>query len=98
MLNFKKNLKYKNLIEENDFFDKKYYLKSYQEARLSNSTAIEHFCKEGLEKGYRPNDSFDPIWYANYYSHVKNSSLLPVIYFLTFGKDFKIEKRWSIIL
>ena len=87
MLNFKKNLKYKNLLEENDFFDEKYYLKNYQEARLSKLTAIEHFCKEGLEKGYRPNDSFDPIWYANYYSHVKNSSLLPVIYFLTFGKD-----------
>ena len=83
----KKNLKYKTLIEESNFFDEKYYLKQYQDARLSNFTAIEHFCKEGLEKGYRPNDSFDPIWYGNYYSHVKTSSLLPLIYFLTFGKD-----------
>ncbi|SFV68411.1 Glycosyltransferase [hydrothermal vent metagenome] len=83
----KKNLKYKTLIEESNLFDEKYYLKEYTDARLSNFTAIEHFCKEGLEKGYRPNDSFDPIWYGNYYSHVKNSSLLPLIYFLTFGKD-----------
>ncbi|CAA6819304.1 MAG: Glycosyltransferase [uncultured Sulfurovum sp.] len=87
MLNIKKNLKYKNLIDENNFFDEKYYLKTYQDARLSTLTAIEHFTKEGLEKGYKPNESFDPIWYANYYSHLKNSSFLPVVHFLTFGKQ-----------
>ena len=86
MLNLKKKLKYKNLIDENNFLDEKYYLKKYQDARLSKFTAIEHFCKVGLEKGYKPNELFDPIWYAKYYADVKNSSLLPVIYFLTLGK------------
>lgn len=87
MFNIKKDLKYKNLIDENNFLDVKYYLKRYQNARLSKFTAIEHFCKVGLEKGYKPNECFDPIWYANYYGHLKNSSFLPVIYFLTLGKN-----------
>jgi len=87
MLNIKKKLKYKDLLIENKFFDEKYYLQTYQDARLSKFTAIEHFCKEGMEKGYKPNDFFDPIWYEKYYSNVKNSSLLPVAYFLIFGKE-----------
>jgi len=89
MLNFKKNINYKKLLEEHNFFDEKYYLKQYREARVSKLTAFEHFCEEGLEKGYRPNDTFDPVWYANYYSHLKNASIPPLVYFLTIGKDEK---------
>lgn len=85
MLKFKKNIKYKSLVEESDFFDEQYYLKKYREARVSTLTAVEHFCEEGLERGFKPNDTFDPVWYANYYSHLKNSSIPPFIYFLTIG-------------
>jgi len=87
MINIKKNLKYKDLLSENEFFDEKYYLQTYQDARISKFTAIEHFSKKGMDKGYKPNEFFDPIWYGKYYSNVKESSLLPVIYFLTFGKE-----------
>lgn len=88
MLNLKKKSNHKELIQESNIFDEKYYLKEYKDARVSKFSAIEHFCKEGLERGSKPNNSFDPIWYGNYYSRQGKDALLPpLIYFLTFGKD-----------
>lgn len=76
----------KKLLEKNDFFDKIFYLRNYRDARLADSTPIDHFCAKGISEDYKPNAEFDPVWYRNYYQDVKENGGHPVLHYLLYGK------------
>jgi len=88
MLNIKKMMKlkkYKKIIQKSNFFDVKYYLKVNHDARISNETPLNHFCKIGLEKDRKPNKNFNPSWYKSFYPDVNESNLYPLIHFIRYG-------------
>ena len=80
-----KHLKYKKIIEDNNFFDLKFYLETYPDVGLSDLLPLEEFITIGLLKNRNPNKDFDATWYNNYYKDVKQSTIYPVIHFLMYG-------------
>ncbi|RUR32211.1 glycosyltransferase [Vreelandella nanhaiensis] len=77
----------KKILEKTNFFDKFYYLRSYQDSRLADESPLEHFIKVGLAEKRKPNKDFDPVWYLNNYPDVKDSGIHPLIHFLLHGRD-----------
>jgi len=77
--------KYQELVKKSNLFDKKFYLKTYRDARIADMTPLEHFIKIGLLENRKPNDFFDPIWYIKYYTDVEESGIFPFIHFLKYG-------------
>lgn len=76
----------KKLLEKTNFFDKIFYLRNYQDARLADSTPIDHYCARGISEDYKPNAEFDPVWYRNYYQDVKEDGGYPVLHYLLYGQ------------
>jgi len=81
----KERKKYINLIEKSGLFDEKYYLKHNRDARRTLEPTLEHFVKVGLQEDRKPNEAFDPIWYKEYYSDIKENGIYPFIHFLQYG-------------
>ena len=75
----------KSTIEESGLFDKKFYLKTYRDARKADDTIIDHFIKVGLPKNRKPNQYFDPIWYSEYYKDVKEDAIYPFVHYVLYG-------------
>ncbi len=77
----------KSTIEESGLFDKKFYLKTYRDARRADGTPLDHFVKVGLKEDRKPNQDFNPVWYREYYEDIKNDGIYPFIHYILFGKD-----------
>ncbi|TVU87591.1 glycosyltransferase [Vreelandella titanicae] len=77
----------KKLLKKTEFFDKVFYLRSYQDSRLADELPLDHFIKVGLAEKRKPNKEFDPVWYLNNYPDVKNSEMHPLVHFLLYGRD-----------
>lgn len=77
----------KQLLIKTEFFDKFFYLRSYQDSRLADELPLDHFIKVGLEEKRKPNKEFDPVWYLNNYPDVKDSDIHPLVHFLLHGRD-----------
>jgi GT2 family glycosyltransferase len=89
----------KSEIEKSNLFDKVFYLKTYQDVRVSDMSAIDHFVKHGLKENRKPNAEFDPSWYKEFYADVKESDTNPTIHYLQYGKDenrFQNEKELTL--
>ncbi|MCC4288863.1 HAD-IA family hydrolase [Vreelandella aquamarina] len=79
--------KLKALLENTSFFDKIFYLRQYQDARLSDASSIDHYITIGIKENRKPNQLFDPEWYLSNYPDVKEAGINPVIHFLLNGRD-----------
>lgn len=79
--------KLKALLENTSFFDKFFYLRQYQDARLSDASSIDHYITIGIKENRKPNQLFDPEWYLSNYPDVKEAGINPVIHFLLNGRD-----------
>ncbi|MDP5292271.1 glycosyltransferase [Oceanimonas sp. CHS3-5] len=77
--------KLRALLEKNNFFDSVFYLRKYQDARLSDANSIEHYIQIGFKENRKPNPSFDPEWYLSNYKDVKDAGINPVIHFIMHG-------------
>lgn len=77
--------KLKTLIESSHTFDRVYYLREFQDARLADMTPIEHYCKVGINEDRSPNGIFDPVWYRETYQDVKEDGSYPLVHFVRFG-------------
>lgn len=86
MKNIMKSKKLRALLEKNNFFDSIFYLRKYQDARLSDVNSISHYIEVGIKENRKPNPLFDPEWYLSNYQDVKNSGINPVIHFLIHGR------------
>lgn len=79
--------KLKKTIEESGFFDKVYYLRFNQDARLANLPPLEHYCQIGIIENRKPNQDFDPVWYMEYYTDIKEDGIYPFLHYVLHGKE-----------
>lgn len=56
-------------------FDASYYLLSHPEINTNLQSAFGNFLNTGASLGYKPNSWFDPVFYANRWSDLKNANL-----------------------
>ncbi len=82
----KKHPEYRNIIDRSGLFDANYYLENYDDARVSNRSVLEHYCKFGLDMDLKPNREFDPVWYREYYRDIKEDGGYPFIHYILYGK------------
>lgn len=80
-----KNKEIKKMLENHNFFDKIFYLRSNQDARLADATPMDHFLNVGLLENRKPNIEFDPEWYLTNYADVKEAGIFAVVHFLIHG-------------
>ena len=71
-------------------FDSFFYGQQYLGAYAGTLSPIEHFVQIGADRGYKPNATFDPTYYANAFADLKgkgfNSADL-LYHFLKYGLD-----------
>lgn len=81
----KLNLMAENIIETRKYFDEKYYLENYPEAKISGMSAVEHFAREGWKKGYNPSEKFDTNFYLTRYQDVARAGINPLLHYIQNG-------------
>lgn len=80
-----KDKKILKVLEQANIFDKFFYLRNYQDARLSDLSPIEHFVNVGIKENRQPNADFHPDWYLGNYPDVKSDSVSAVLHFILHG-------------
>jgi hypothetical protein len=84
----------KSEIEKSNLFDKVFYLRTYQDVRVSDMSAIDHFVKYGLQEDRKPNAEFDPVWYREFYVDLKADETFSFIdYMLNGQKENKFKNE-----
>lgn len=71
-------------------FDSFFYGQQYMGAYTGTLSSIEHFVQIGASRGYKPNATFDPVYYANAYADLKgkNFDSADLLYhFMQYGLD-----------
>lgn len=69
-----------------DNFDADYYLKSNEDVRNSNCSAIEHYFNIGWKEGRNPCSWFNVKFYLSEYKDINNSELEPFCHYLEQGQ------------
>ena len=64
---FKNNINEYLSVYSNDLFDRKYYLETYLEVKISGADPLLHYITEGWLKGYNPSPYFDNNSYIEKY-------------------------------
>lgn len=70
------------LIERSQFFDARWYLKTYPEVHINPA---EHYLTEGWKKRYNASKRFNTQRYIDRYPMVLEKNINPLIYFETIG-------------
>lgn len=69
-------------------FDPFFYGQQYMGAYAGTLSPIEHFVQIGADRGYKPNATFDPTYYANTFADLKGLNSADLLYhFMKFGLD-----------
>ena len=89
MLFTKKIRQLKKTISKSGLFDAAYYLKEYREARTGDYSALDHYCKFGIKKDFKPNANFDPEWCRELYNNVKLDWEFPIEHYIK--HELKVE-------
>ncbi len=79
-------IKLKKIILKSGLFDEDYYIKNYRNARISLLSPIDYYCKYGINEDHNPNETFDVIWYKNYYEDINLNGIYPLKHFILHGK------------
>ncbi len=79
------NIKGYKSIKENQLFDIGYYLKNYQDVRLSGADPIMHYIYYGAAEGRNPSPNFDSDSYLKSNSDVKRLNLNPLVHYALYG-------------
>lgn len=80
-----------NLINNSNFFSKKYYLKNYPDVKDLDMDPVVHYILFGYLKGYNPNFNFDNNAYIDANSDVKKAEINPLLHYLRWGVEEKRE-------
>ena len=59
--------------------------KNNQEVKLSSKSSIDHYCKVGVKKDFKPNASFDPVWYREFYQDVEENDASSIVHYILHG-------------
>lgn len=71
-------------------FDPAFYAQTYMGAYPGTASPLEHFVTIGADRGYKPNATFDPVFYANAYADLKDQDFNAadlLYHFLQYGLD-----------
>lgn len=68
------------------FFDAKYYLANYPDARKAGVDPLEHYLRKGWRTGRNPSASFDTNFYIWRHLTDKNKDLCPLIHYAEVGQ------------
>jgi GT2 family glycosyltransferase len=79
------NIKGYKSIQNNKLFDIGYYLKNYQDIRLSGMDPLLHYIFKGDKEGRKPNRTFDSNFYLRTYADVRNAKLNPLVHYSLYG-------------
>ena len=77
----------RTVIETSNLFDKRFYLMSNRDVRVSGISSIKHYSKYGIKEDRKPNKDFDPVWYREYYLDIKKKGEYPFLHYILFGKE-----------
>ncbi len=85
-LNALPNTKTGNFVAFDSFFYGQQYMADYQ----GTLSPIEHFVQIGAARGYKPNATFDPVYYADKFADLKNTDFNAadlLYHFMQYGLD-----------
>lgn len=80
-------------IRESGVFDEKFYAASYGGSVPPGTDLVRHFVQVGLEIGYKPNPTFDPIVYRMLHPHRGGKSLIIDALTRYRGKEWDLRPR-----
>ena len=71
-------------------FDSAFYAARYMGTYQGTLSSIEHFVQVGADRMYKPNSTFDPVYYANKYDDLRGAGLNSadlLYHFMQYGLD-----------
>lgn len=71
-----------NAIRKENLFDDEFYLDKYPKVKSSGMDPLLHYIFFGFSEGKKPNESFDGVFYKNYYDDV---DINPLIHYALYG-------------
>ena len=71
-----------NTIRKDNLFDDGFYLDKYPKVKSSGMDPLLHYIFFGFSEGKKPNESFDGVFYKNYYDDV---DINPLIHYALYG-------------
>ena len=74
-----------SVIAKSEYFDTKWYLKTYPDVAQSGIHPIEHYLLYGFKEGRIPSPYFDGNWYLNRYPDVVDSGINPLLHYVVYG-------------
>jgi GT2 family glycosyltransferase len=77
--------KVKKLIEKSKLFDIYYYMNNYCKTKECYNDPLGYYLAYGIKQEHKPNESFDPQWYIEFYTDVRDSGMYPFVHFVQFG-------------
>jgi len=72
-------------IAASGLFDAAFYCARYPGTAATDSAALWHFVRLGMQKDYQPNSAFDPVWYRAQYRDVALAKQIPVLHYIRHG-------------
>lgn len=75
------------VIRRSKFFNKKWYLRKYPEARKYGLPPEYHYLSEGWKKGFDPSEEFSGEEYLKLNSDVRRSGICPLVHFECYGRN-----------
>ncbi len=79
------NIKGYKAIKENHLFDIGYYLKNYQDVRISGADPVMHYIYYGAAEGRNPSPNFDSDSYLKSNTDVKRLNINPLVHYALYG-------------
>ena len=85
---FKKRSKHNDewYIQHSRYFNKKWYLKTYQDVKKTGMDPVKHYMQFGWKEGRNPGPKFDTNWYLKRYKDVKAAKVNPLVHYEKHGK------------
>ena len=80
----------KKIIEQSNYFDRKYYLTKNPDILQAGIDPIIHFCNHGWREGRNPNPNFNISFYLDTYEDIKVKNINPLVHYIKYGQA---EKR-----
>lgn len=90
------NKKELTLLKNTDLFDADWYIKKYEDVRLSNLDPYVHFLKYGYKMLRDPSENFSSLFYVETNPTVKKKNLNPLLHFITRKVAFKPNENYIV--
>lgn len=73
------------------YFDREFYSSCNPDVIAAGLDPFEHFFKYGFKEGKAPNAIFDPLWYLDQYTQVKQSDINPLLHYAIIGESANFQ-------